>query len=70
MSDQVNYNSLRNTYNKWATDLMQMKNLNGKYQKGYSQSDKRHAQSEMKRLRNTAMKNWGKEIPYNSIEDW
>ena len=70
MADQVNFNSLRNTYNKWASDLMQMKNLNGKYQNGYSPSDKQHAQSEMKRIRNDANKKWGKEIPYNSIEDW
>lgn len=70
MSDQVNYNSLRNTYNKWAMDLMQMKSLSGKYQKGYTSNDKQHAQSEMKRIRKDAMKKWGKEIPYNSIEDW
>lgn len=70
MSDQVNYNSLRNTYNKWASDLMQMKNANGRYINGFSINDKKHAQSEMKRLRNEAMNKWGKEIPYNSIENW
>ena len=70
MSDQVNYNSLRSTYNKWASDLMQMKNANGRYQNGYSTNDKRHAQSEMKRIRKEAMSKWGKEIPYNSLEDW
>lgn len=70
MSDQVNYNSLRNTYNKWAMDLMQMKSLSGKYQNGYKSNDKQHAQSEMKRIRKDAMNKWGKEIPYNSIEDW
>lgn len=70
MSDQMNYNSLRNTYNKWASDLMQMKNANGRYLNGYSINDKKHAQSEMKRLRNEAMNKWGKEIPYNSIENW
>lgn len=70
MSDQVNYNSLRNTYNKWASDLMQMKNANGKYQNGFKASDKKHAQDEMKRIRKSAMQKWSKEIPYNSIEDW
>ena len=70
MADQTNYNSLRNTYNKWASDLMQMKNSNGRYQNGYSDSDKRNAQSEMKRIRQSAMQKWGKEIPYNSMEDW
>ncbi len=70
MSDQVNYNSLRNTYNKWASDLMQMKNANGKYQNGFKASDKKHAQDEMKRIRKSAMQKWKKEIPYNSIEDW
>lgn len=70
MSDQVNYNSLRNTYNKWASDLMQMKNANGKYQNGFKASDKKHAQDEMKRIRKSAMQKWNKEIPYNSIEDW
>lgn len=70
MSDQVNYNSLRNTYNKWASDLMQMKNANGKYQNGFKESDKKHAQDEMKRIRKSAMQKWNKEIPYNSIEDW
>lgn len=70
MSDQVNYNSLRNTYNKWASDLMQMKSLTGAYSKGYKESDKTHAQSEMKRLRKMAVEKWGKEIPYNSIENW
>jgi len=70
LSDQVNYNSLRNTYNKWAMDLMQMKSLSGKYQNGYKSNDKQHAQSEMKRIRKDAMNKWGKEIPYNSIEDW
>lgn len=69
-SDQRNYNTLRNTYNKWASDLMQMKNLNGRYQNGYEEKDKRHAQSEMKRIREMAKSKWGKEIPYNSIEDW
>ena len=70
MSDQVNYNSLRNTYNKWASDLMEMKNANGKYQNGFKASDKKHAQDEMKRIRKSAMQKWNKEIPYNSIEDW
>lgn len=70
MSDQVNYNSLRNTYNKWASDLMQMKNANGKYQNGFKVTDKKHAQDEMKRIRKSAMQKWSKEIPYNSIEDW
>ena len=70
MSDQVNYNSLRNTYNKWASDLMQMKNANGKYQNGFKVTDKKHAQDEMKRIRKSAMQKWNKEIPYNSIEDW
>lgn len=70
MSDQVNYNSLRNTYNKWASDLMQMKNANGQYQNGFKASDKKHAQNEMKRIRKSAMQKWNKEIPYNSIEDW
>lgn len=70
MSDQVNYNSLRNTYNKWAIDLMQMKNANGKYQNGFKITDKKHAQDEMKRIRKSAMQKWNKEIPYNSIEDW
>ena len=70
MTDQVNYNSLRNTYNKWASDLMQMKNRNGHYQNGYNTSDKLHAQSEMKRIRSEAKSKWNKEIPYNSIEDW
>ena len=70
MSDQVNYNSLRNTYNKWASDLMQMKNANGKYQNGFKVADKKHAQDEMKRIRKSAMQKWNKEIPYNSIEDW
>lgn len=70
MSDQMNYNTMRNTYNKWASDLMQMKNMNGNYRNGFNANDKKHAQSEMKRLRNEAMKKWGKEIPYNSIEDW
>ncbi len=69
-ADQRNYNTLRNTYNKWASDLMQMKNLNGQYQNGYEEKDKRHAQSEMKRIREMAKSKWGKEIPYNSIEDW
>lgn len=70
MSDQVNYNSLRNTYNKWASDLMEMKNANGKYQNGFKASDKKYAQDEMKRIRKSAMQKWNKEIPYNSIEDW
>ena len=70
MSDQMNYNSLRNTYNKWASDLMEMKNANGKYQNGFKASDKKHAQDEMKRIRKSAMQKWSKEIPYNSIEDW
>ncbi len=70
MSDQVNYNSLRNTYNKWASDLMQMKNANGRYQDGFKLSDKKHAQDDMKRIRKSAMQKWNKEIPYNSIEDW
>lgn len=70
MSDQVNYNSLRNTYNKWASDIMEMKNANGKYQNGFKASDKKHAQDEMKRIRKSAMQKWSKEIPYNSIEDW
>lgn len=70
MSDQMNYNSLRNTYNKWASDLMEMKNANGKYQNGFKASDKKHAQDEMKRIRKSAMQKWNKEIPYNSIEDW
>ena len=70
MSDQRNYNSMRNTYNKWAQDLMQMKNANGKYQNGFKASDKKHAQDEMKRIRKSAMQKWSKEIPYNSIEDW
>ncbi len=69
-SDMQNYNSLRNTYRKWADDLREMKFANGKYQNGYSQSDKQHAQSEMKRIRQTAQSKWGKEIPYDSIEDW
>ena len=70
MSDQVNYNSMRNTYNKWAQDLMQMKNANGKYQNGFKASDKKHAQDEMKRIRKSSIQKWNKEIPYNSIEDW
>ncbi|MBQ8452478.1 MAG: hypothetical protein IJ539_01720 [Prevotella sp.] len=70
MSDQLNYNSLRNTYNKWASDLMQMKNANGKYLNGYTAADKSHAQSEMKRIRKEAKEKWGKDIPYNSYEDW
>lgn len=70
MSDQRNYNSMRNTYNKWAQDLMQMKNANGKYQSGFKSSDKKHAQDEMKRIRKSVMQKWNKEIPYNSIEDW
>lgn len=70
MSDQRNYNFMRNTYNKWAQDLMQMKNANGKYQNGFKASDKKHAQDEMKRIRKSAMQKWSKEIPYNSIEDW
>lgn len=70
MSDQMNYNSMRNTYNKWAQDLMQMKNANGKYQNGFKASDKKHAQDEMKRIRKSAIQKWNKEIPYNSIEDW
>lgn len=70
LSDARNYQVQRNTYNKWASDLMQMKNANGKYQNGYTQSDKQHAQSEMKRIRENAKQRWGKEIPYNSIEDW
>ena len=69
-ADQQNYNTLRKTYNKWASDLMEMKNANGKYQNGYSQNDKRHAQSEMKRIRNMAKSKWGKDIDYNSLEDW
>lgn len=69
-SDMQNYNSLRNTYRKWADDLREMKFANGKYQNGYSQSDKQKAQSEMKRIRQTAQSKWGKEIPYDSIEDW
>lgn len=70
MSDQVNYNSMRNTYNKWAQDLMQMKNANGKYQNGFKASDKKHAQDEMKRIRKSSIQKWNKEIPYKSIEDW
>ena len=70
MSDQVNYNSMRNTYNKWADDLQQMKNANGKYQNGYTANQKKHAQSEMERIRKQAKEKWGKEIPYNSIENW
>lgn len=70
LADQVNYNSLRNTYKKWASDLMQMKTLSGKYQRGYTINDKNKAQSEMKRLRKDSMNKWGKEIPYDSIEDW
>lgn len=70
MSDQVNYNSLRNTYNKWAQDLMEMKNANGKYQNGYKVSDKKYAQDKMKQIRKMSMQKWNKEIPYNSIEDW
>ena len=70
MSDQANYNSLRTTYNKWASDLMQMKNSNGRYQNGFNITDKKHAQNEMKRIRRDALNKWGKEIPYNSIEDW
>ena len=70
MSDQMNYNSLSNTYNKWASDLMEMKNANGKYQNGFKAQDKKHAQDEMKRIRKSAMQKWNKEIPYNSIEDW
>lgn len=70
LSDARNYQVQRNTYNKWANDLMAMKNHNGKYQNGYTQSDKQHAQSEMKRIRENAKQRWGKEIPYNSIEDW
>ena len=70
ISDQRNYNFMRNTYNKWAQDLMQMKNANGKYQNGFKASDKKHAQDEMKRIRKSAMQKWSKEIPYNSIEDW
>lgn len=70
ISDQINYNSMRNTYNKWAQDLMQMKNVNGKYQNGFKPSDKKHAQDEMKRIRKSAMLKWNKEIPYNSIENW
>ncbi|MBQ9236343.1 MAG: WG repeat-containing protein [Prevotella sp.] len=69
-SDQQNYNVMRNTYRKWANDLQQMKYSNGKYQNGYTQSDKHHAQSEMKRIRNTAKSKWGKEIPYDALEDW
>ncbi|MBP3228549.1 MAG: hypothetical protein J6M53_07215 [Bacteroidaceae bacterium] len=53
-----------------AQDLMAMKTAGGKYQNGYSASDKQHVQSEMKRLRKAAKQKWGKEIPYNSIEDW
>lgn len=70
MTDQVNYNSLRNTYNKWAQDLMEMKNANGKYQNGFKASDKKYAQDQMKQLRKMSMQKWNKEIPYNSIEDW
>ncbi len=70
LSDMTNYQSLRNTYMKWANDLMQMKNANGQYSNGYSQSDKKHAQNEMKRIRQTAKSKFGKEIPYNSLEDW
>lgn len=70
ISDQLNYNSIRNTYNKWAQDLMQMKNAIGKYQNGFKTSDKIHAQNEMKRIRKSARQKWNKEIPYNSIEDW
>lgn len=70
MSDQVNYNSLRNTYNKWAQDLMEMKNANGKYQNGFKASDKKYAQDKMKQIRKMSMQKWNKEIPYNSIEDW
>lgn len=70
MTDQVNYNSLRNTYNKWAQDLMEMKNANGKYQNGFKVSDKKYAQDKMKQIRKMSMQKWNKEIPYNSIEDW
>lgn len=70
LSNAQNYQSLRDTYNKWANDLMQMKNANGRYSNGYTQSDKKHAQSEMKRIRQSAKSKFGKEIPYNSIEDW
>ncbi|MBR1881846.1 MAG: WG repeat-containing protein [Muribaculaceae bacterium] len=70
LTDAQNYQSLRNTYNKWANDLIQMKNANGQYSNGYTQSDKKHAQSEMKRIRQSAKSKFGKEIPYNSIEDW
>lgn len=70
MSDQVNYNSLRNTYNKWAQDLMEMKNANGKYQNGFKVSDKKYAQDKMKQIRKMSLQKWNKEIPYNSIEDW
>ena len=70
LTDAQNYQSLRNTYNKWANDLIQMKNANGQYSNGYNQSDKKHTQSEMKRIRQSAKSKFGKEIPYNSIEDW
>ena len=70
LADAKNYQTMRDTYNKWAYDLMQMKNANGRYQNGYTQQDKQHAQSEMKRLRQMAKQKWGKDIPYNSIEDW
>lgn len=70
LSDAQNYQSLRNTYNKWGDDLMQMKNANGKYQNGYSKADKEHAQSEMKRIRNAARSKFGKDIPKHSLEDW
>ena len=66
MSDQYNYNILRNTYNKWATDLSMMKNGN----REYTTEDKRKAQDEMKRIRKMAKEKWNKDIPYNSIEDW
>lgn len=69
LSDQTNYNSMRNTYMKWADDLQQMKYANGKYQNGFTQSQKSHAQSEMKRIRKTIKQKWGKDV-YNSIEDW
>lgn len=70
LSDAQNYQSLRNTYNKWKDDLYQMKNANGKYQNGYTISDKKHAQSQMKQIRQMASSKWGKEIPKDSIEDW
>lgn len=68
--DQQNYIELRKTYRKWADDLVAMKNHNGKFQNGYTENEKRHAQEAMKRISNMAKEKWGKEIPYDPIEDW